>query len=211
MHGARKAPERTGAGEPGERIECALSARGEVALEVVSSPAEVARFRELLDRYHELGYRQPVGCYLRYFLVDGRGRRLGCLLFQRASAKRKDRDAWIGWDERCRQQRLERVVCNARFLILPWVRVPSLASHARSLASARLADDWPARWPVRPVLVETFVDGARHPGTLYRAAGWERIGQSSGRRGGGRRDLYVKALQSEARAILCGERRTRQR
>ncbi len=71
MHGARKAPERTGAGEPGERIECALSARGEVALEVVSSPAEVARFRELLDRYHELGYRQPVGCYLRYFLVDG--------------------------------------------------------------------------------------------------------------------------------------------
>ncbi|MDE0679787.1 MAG: IS4 family transposase, partial [Gammaproteobacteria bacterium] len=213
VRGARKAPCRSVAGEPQEVIECTLPELGEVTLAVASAADDVSLFNELVDRYHSLGYRQPVGCCMRYFMVDGQGRKLGCLLFQRASAKLKDRDEWIGWSGHWRQQRLERVACNSRFLILPWVRVGNLASHALSLAAARLADDWKARWKVRPVLVETFVDGEVHSGTVYKAAGWQRIGQSAGSRNGstGPKDLYVKALRKDARAVLCGERRTRRR
>ena len=213
MRGARKAPPRTAAGEPGQPIACVLSELGEIVLQPVECAADIALFKEWIDRYHALGYRQQVGCYLRYFVVDGRGRRLGCLLFQRASKQLKSREEWIGWTDRWRQQRLERVVCNSRFLILPWVRVKNLASHVLSLVVSQLAEDWQAKWKVKPVLVETFVDGMLHAGTIYRAAGWEKIGQTAGNRKHGTRpkDLYVKALQGDARAILCGERRTRKR
>ena len=213
VRGARKAPVRSAAGEPGELIGCDLVGLGGVRLEVAHSAADRALFNELVDRYHELGYRQPVGCHLRYFIVDGRGRRLGCLLFQRASGKLRCRDEWIGWDGGGWKKRLERVVCNARFLILPWVRVGNLASHALSLAAARVGDDWQERWKVRPVLLETFVDGEIHPGTIYRAAGWERVGRSAGdlKEGRRRKDVYVKPLQADARAVLCGGRRTRRK
>ncbi len=213
MRGVRKAPERTAAGEPGPVIDGDLSALGNMVLEPVDGELEVALFKEWIDRYHALGYRQQVGCYMRYFVVDGQGRRLGCLLFQRASKSLQSREQWIGWNDRWREQRLERVVCNSRFLILPWVRVHNLASHVLSLVVFRLAEDWQARWKVRPVLVEAFVDGVMHSGTIYRAAGWEKIGQSAGHRksGTGRKDLYVKALQKDACAILRGERRTRKR
>ena len=175
------------------------------------SPKATGRcFNELVDRYHELGYRRPVGCHLRYFIVAGDGRRLGCLLFQRASNRLRCRDEWIGWDGRRFNRRLERVVCNSRFLILPWVRVKNLASHALSLSAARLADDWQARWQVRPALVETFVDGRIREGTSYRAAGWEHAGRSAGDRSKGKapKDVYLKALQADARAVLRHERRT---
>ncbi len=89
--------------------------------------------------------------------------------------------------------------------------VRNLASHVLSLATSRLAEDWEARWKVRPALIETFVDGSLHEGTIYVAAGWEKIGQSSGRRGSGPKDLHVKELQGDARAVLRGKRRTRER
>ena len=153
------------------------------------------------------------GCHLSCFIVAGDGRRLGCLLFQRASNRLRRRDEWIGWDGRRFNRRLERVVCNSRFLILPRVRAENLASHALSLSAARLADDWQARWQVRPALVETFVDGRIREGASCRAAGWEHAGRSAGDRSKGKapKDVYLKALQADARAVLRHERRTRKK
>ena len=96
------------------------------------------RFLTQLDRHHELGYRHPFGCFLRYWLRDRRGRKLGCLLFEAGTTRLPCRDAWIGWRDRDRAKRLKGVVNNSRFLIFPWVRVPYLASKALSMAVRRL-------------------------------------------------------------------------
>ncbi len=93
------------------------------------------------------------------------------------------------------------------------MRAENLASHALSLSAARLADDWQARWQARPALVETFVDGRIREGASYRAAGWEHAGRSAGDRSKGKapKDVYLKALQADARAVLRHERRTRKK
>ena len=170
-----------------------------------------AQFKELIDRCHYLGYRHPLGCSVRYFIVDGYGRRLGCVLFQRATTTLPCRDSWIGWDGRRYRKRLGQVICNARFLILPWVRVPNLASHALSLAAKQVAGDWYRRWGVRPLLAETFVERARFSASSYRAAGWERIGETGARKDRTVKDVYVLELCPEARALLCGETRAKAR
>ena len=149
-------PAWTARSEPGAEIGGALEGLEPLELRVVTEPHEVARWNELLDRHHYLGYRRPVGPHLRYAIVDRRGRWLGCLLFSYAARSLPCRDDFIGWDEAARRKRLDRVLGNPRFLILPWVRVGNLASKALSLATRRLADDWKARHGYRPVLVEAL-------------------------------------------------------
>ena len=162
----------------------------------------------MVDRHHYLGYRRPFGRHLRYFLLDGQGRRLGCLLFTAGATHLPCRDAWIGWGERERAKRLEWVVCNSRFLLFPWVRVKCLASKALSMALRRLAEDWAVQHGYRPVLVETFIDPERFDATCYRAANWQRIGRSKGRPGeevsGGknRKEVYVYPLAKRCREVL---------
>ena len=180
--GAQKAPAWTARSEPGAEIGGALEGLEPLELRVVTEPHEVARWNELIDRHHYLGYRRPVGPHLRYAIVDRGGRWLGCLLFSYAARSLPCRDDFIGWDEAARRKRLDRVVGNPRFLILPWVRVGNLASKALSLATRRLADDWKARHGYRPVLVETFVDPARFDGACYRAANWRHLGETAGKR-----------------------------
>ena len=66
-------------------------------------------------------------------------------------------------------------------------------------------EDWEARWKVRPVLIETFADAKVHAGTSYRAAGWECLGKTSGRRAdAGPKDVYVKTLGDDALSVLRG-------
>ena len=151
-------------------------------LEVVAEGEAVEEWKELVDRHHELGYRHPFGCFLRYWLRDRRGRKLGCLLFEVGTTRLPCRDAWIGWRDRDRAKRLKGVVNNSRFLIFPWVRVPYLASKALSMAVRRLPGDWKERHGLEPVLVETFVDPAKYRGTCYRAANWQCIGRTKGRK-----------------------------
>lgn len=102
------------------------------------------------------------------------------------------------------------MVCNSRFLILPWVKAPNLASHVLGLVLARLGDDWDARYGYRPVLAETFVDTARFTGTCYRAANWITIGKSSGRKYkaeglAGPKDILVFPLCPDWKEVLSGE------
>ena len=175
-------------------------------LQLVVGQDEKEQWNELVDRYHYLGYSQPMGCHLRYFILDEQGRRLGCFLFQQAATKLGCRDEWIGWSMERYQKRLKLVVQNARFLIFPWVRVPNLASKALSLAVRRLADDWHDRWRVRPLLVETFVEEGRYQGSSYRAAGWQRLGETLKRTGKSVKAVYVKPLQDNVRPLLRGEK-----
>jgi hypothetical protein len=170
-------------GEPGELLSGTVREFGPVVLEGVAKPAEQALFRELVGRYHYLGYRLPYGAQLRYLVLVAQPRRqvVGCVQFSSAAWRMAVRDRWIGWDEATRRRNLQRVVANSRFLILPWVRVKNLASRVLAAATRRLGADWLARYGVEPLLVETLVDSERFRGTCYRAANWQVLGTTSGR------------------------------
>jgi hypothetical protein len=76
--------------------------------------------------------------------------------------------------------RLPGVVNNVRFLILPGVHIPNLASRILAANLRRLGGDWQRPYG-RPVfLAETFVDAARFRGTCYRASNWLYLGDTRG-------------------------------
>ena len=142
---------------------------------------------ELMDRYHYLGSGPLCGSQLRY-LIRGRNQEwLGGLAFSAAAWKLKPRDEWIGWSNESRQEQLHQIVNNSRFLIVPYWRVPHLASHVLGLALRRLRTDWRGRYGDEPVLVETFIESERFAGSCYRAANFVEVGQTQGR---GRQDRH---------------------
>jgi hypothetical protein len=171
-------------------------------------------WRELIGRYHYLGDRVPVGATLRYVVRSARqpGAVLACLGWTSAAWRIAVRDRWIGWTDTQRRQALPYVVNNSRFLILPWVHVPGLASHVLARCAQHLPPAWEARYGVRPLLLETLVDPARFRGTCYRAANWLPLGETVGR---GRMDranrltghapklVYVYPLRRDVRRRLC--------
>ncbi len=161
-----------------------------------------------MQRYHPLGYRQPIGNHVRYWLRDRRGRQLGCLLFDFAARQVACRDRWIGWEEGAYRKYLRLVVRNARYLLLPWVRVKNLASHALGLAARQLPGDWERLHGYRPVLCESYVDSTQYAGTCYRAANGQRIGETAGRTKDGPakakppKQVWVYPLQRDWQPIL---------
>jgi len=199
--------ERTGAETP---LTGALGDIVPVRLEAVTQTAEVGLWNEYVERFHPLGYKGAFGYRLRYFIHSG-SRYLGCVLLAGAAKAIAVRDRWIGWNERTRLRNLPWVVNNSRFLIFPHVQIPHLASHVLGQLARRVAADWQHQWGFAPLLMETFVDPGRFAGTCYRAAGWEVLGQSSGRglaRPGKRyhshpRLVLVKPLHENCRRLLC--------
>ncbi len=173
----------TAAGEPGEELIGTVRDFGEVELERVEGAAAQLRFRELVGRYHSLGYRVPFGAHLRYLIYVSKPQPLvvGALQFSSPAWRMAVRDRWIGWDEATRKRNLQRVINNSRFLILPWVRVKNLASKVLSRAMRQLPKDWQGRYGVEPFLVETLVDRTRYRGSCYRAANWIVLGETTGR------------------------------
>ena len=142
---------------------------------------QAARFNAYLARYHYLPYRSTVGENLGYLVQDRQGRDLACALFGAAAWKTQRRDIFIGWTASERQTHLGRIANNSRFLILPWVRVPELASHILGRVARRVAGDWQAHYGHPVVLLETFVERERFRGSCYRAANWLHLGQTQGR------------------------------
>jgi hypothetical protein len=192
----------------------ALASLLPVHLELVAAGhRDHALFSRYLARYHYLGYRGPVGENLAYVARDCHGRDLACVLFGAAAWKTRPRDAWIGWDDDSRARRLLYITNNSRFLILPWVRVPHLASHLLGRITRRLAADWQARYGHAVHLAETFVDSERFAGTCYRAANWTKVGQTQGRSRQDRdrllrvpvKDVYLYPLTHDCRRRLCHE------
>ncbi|MCX5878593.1 MAG: IS4 family transposase [Deltaproteobacteria bacterium] len=185
----------------------ALSKLGKVSVDPITSrySRESKIWFSLLDRYHYLGSGPLCGAQIRYLVKSSIHGYLGALAFSSGAWALRCRDEHIGWTEASRRKNLCRLVGNARFLILPTVKVKNLASHVLSVALSRLPEDWEERYHVRPVLVETFVDPTLFAGTCYKAANWLDVGQSAGRRDGKPKRVFLHPLCPEWREILCSE------
>lgn len=168
---------------------------------------------EYIHRYHYLGYQQPFGAQLRYFIASGKQQDVivGCFQFSSPAWKMAPRDQWIGWGDDKRRVNLQKVINNSRFLILPWVKVKNLASTALALACRTVAGDWKIQYGYRPVLMETLVDKSRFTGACYKAANWLHIGTTTGRgrmdrdhlrQGYCLKDIYLYPLSSRFRETL---------
>jgi hypothetical protein len=196
-------------------LSCPLDELGEIRVVAVSSRYSKASgiWNGLMDRFHYLGKGPLCGAQIRYLVASARHGWVGALAFSAALWRLKPRDAYIGWSEAARRANLDRVVCNSRFLILPSVHVPHLASHVLSRCLARLGADWTARYGCAPVLAETFVNPRRFAGTCYRAANWVRVGQTAaratpypnGKVAAGPKDIYVYPLGRQWKRVLCAE------
>jgi hypothetical protein len=147
--------------------------------QVRRTPQE-ALFNSLIEHHHYLGYTQPVGEHLKY-LVFARGRPIACMAFSSAPRHLGSRDRFIGWDKQARLKNIGLLAYNTRFLILPWVTVPHLASHILGRMARLLSADWQRLYGHPIYFVETFIDPARFRGTCYRAANWIDLGQTTGR------------------------------
>jgi len=163
-------------------IESNLSVLRPLKIEPMEAADKDAQlFKFLLHRHHYLGHRNCVGENLKYMVRDQTGRLLACMLFGAAAWKAASRDAFIGWDRRTRERNLPFLSNNTRFLILPWVRVPHLASHLLARVSTALSGHWMEKYGHPIHLLETFVERDRFRGTCYRAAGWTHVGATAGR------------------------------
>jgi hypothetical protein len=190
---ARRQPQRTGIlGLEMTPLEMSLSALGGVEIrQVRRTPAEPL-FGRLMQDYHYLGYRQPVGEHLKY-LAYARGQPVAALAWSSSSPHVRHRDQFLGWTRaQCRQQ-IHLIAYNTRFLILPWVRVPHLASRLLGRIAQRISPDWQQLYGHRIYLLETFVDPERFHGTCYRAANWTYLGLTTGR---GKNDRTNRANRS---------------
>ena len=173
-------------------------------------PAERPRWKALLARYHYLGFRPGVGEQLGY-VACLEGQLVACLAWGAAAYRNAPREAYLGWDMATKRARLPLVVQNTRFLLLPWVRVPHLASKLLAATCRRLSADWQARYGHGLLLAETFVDPTRFRGTCYRAANWVCLGptRGAGKRGnryhrhGTPKLVFVYPLQPRARERLA--------
>lgn len=173
--------------------------------------AESRIWNDLMERYHYLGAGPLCGAQIRYLIRSREQGWVGGLAFSAAAWKVKARDGWIGWSREAREQNLNQVVGNSRFLILPHLRVPHLASHVLGMALRGLRSDWRQRYGYEPLLVETFIEAGRFLGTCYRAANFVEAGQTEGRGrqdGKNQRPLPVKRVlvyiwNEEGRQQLC--------
>lgn len=161
-------------------LESRLRDLGPLTFHQVRRTADERLCDGLVEQYHYLGYEQPVGEHLKYLVVTG-ARPIACLTWSSAPRHLGARDRFIGWSAEARRRNLRFIAYNTRFLILPWVRVPHLASHLLGRMVPILARDWVQIYGHPIYFLETFVDPTRYRGTCYRAANWIVLGRTTGR------------------------------
>jgi len=182
-------------------------------IEIVKEKYLLGLFKCLLSSYHYLGFTGTVGENLKYLIFDEKDNPVACLLFGSAAWKTLARDNFIGWDEVMRKANLHLVTNNMRFLILPWVKVPHLASHILGKVVRRISSDWINRYSHPIYMLETFVEKERFRGTCYQAANWIYVGESKGRSRNDRystlkvpiKDIYLYPLSKRFRELLGHE------
>ena len=161
-------------------IQMPITELGPVEIQQVRRTADEELFNSLMEHYHYLRYEQPVGDHLKY-LAWAHRRPVACLAWSSAPRHLGARDRFIGWDPAARKRNIHLIAYNTRFLILPWVKVPHLASHILGRMAVVISQDW-ERMYAHPIhLLETFVDPTRFRGTCYRAANWIVVGRTTGR------------------------------
>jgi len=137
-------------------------------------------FNSLMEQYHYLNYQQPVGEHLK-FLVWAQGRPIACLAWSSAPRHLGSRDRYIGWSAEARRRNIRFIAYNTRYLLLPWVRVPHLASHILGKMASQLSHHWERMYGHPVYFAETFIDPGRFRGICYRAANWKFLGLTTGR------------------------------
>lgn len=180
-------------------------------VEIVSSKDKLEEFKSYVDQFHYLGFDRHIGEHIAYMVFSRDGVVLSCLLFGSAAWSCRDRDIYIGWGKEQLKHRLNWLTNNVRFLVLPWVTVPHLASHILSLITKRISTDWEHKYGHPVLLLETFVEISRFRAVCYRAANWIRVGRTTGRgRDGGHhnvilplKDIYLYPLDPDYKSKLC--------
>ena len=199
----------TNATDPQKPVVCPVNQLPQLRLQMVTKTTS-ALWNEYIDRYHYLGHKPLPGAQLRYFITAGE-QIVAMAGFGAAAWQTAPRDQFIGWTHDQRKANLNLIVNNARFLILPWIQSKNLASKTLSLMIRHLPDDWEARYNIRPVLLESFVQKNRFKGTCYKAANWQNIGETKGRgKLGGQpgkicipiKDIWVFPLDKKFRILL---------
>ncbi len=210
-------PRLTSASDPGVPVSRPAGELGDLLFRPVTTPQDSSLWNELVERYHYLKYKTLPGAQIRYLVFDGAcppaggPHLLAVLGFGAAAWKVAPRDRWIGWTVEQRKNNLHLIVNNARFLILPWVRSPNLASRILSGIAKQLPQAWQTRYGYQPVLLETFVQQNRFRGTCYRAANWTHVGQTQGRGKLDRhkrhplpvKEIFLFPLRRSFRRTLC--------
>jgi hypothetical protein len=185
-------------GQPYSALSGSVESFGPIEVCPVRTGRQRAKFRDMLSRYHYLGYAMPFGARIQYlvYVTLPRKELVGCVQFSSPAWRMKARDQWIGWDDATRGKRLQHIVNNSRFLVLANIR--NLASTMLSSTIRRLSTDWKKQYGIEPYLLETLVDRRRFHGGCYRASNWIELGATSGRgrmdRTGGRHGAAVKTV-----------------
>ncbi|HEY1217703.1 MAG TPA: DUF4338 domain-containing protein [Bryobacteraceae bacterium] len=161
-------------------LEMPLKSLGPIEIQPVRRTADEPLFNSLMEQYHYLSYEQPVGEHQKY-VCWAQGRPVACLAWSSAPRHLGSRDRYIGWSAEARRRNIRFIAYNTRFLILPWVQVPHLASHILGKVTRGLSDDWERMYGHPVYFAETFIDPGRFRGTCYRAANWQLLGLTTGR------------------------------
>ena len=151
-----------------------------ILVQQVRRTSDEPLFNSLIEHHHYLGYEQPVGEHLKY-LVWAQGRPIACMAWSSAPRHLGSRDRFIGWSGEARRRNIRYLAYNTRFLILPWVEVPHLASHLLGRMARQISQDWEQVYGHPIYFLETFIDPERFRGTCYRAANWVVLGRTTGR------------------------------
>ena len=149
-------------------------------------------FDSLLQTHHYLGYTQPVGEHLKY-LIWADSVPVACMAWSSAPRHLDPRDRFIGWSPGVRRKNIRFIAYNLRFLILPWVEVPHLASHVWGRMARVLPREWERIYGHPVYFLEAFVDPERFRRTCYRAANWAVLGHTTSR---GKDDLAHRPNRS---------------
>lgn len=194
-------------------IICCLNDLKPLRIEIVDKTDNLKLFKCLLHEYHYLGFGTTVGENIKYMVFDHHDNPLCCLLFGSAAWYCASRDIFIGWDDDIRKAKLQFTTNNTRFLILPWVKVPHLASHILGVIARRISSDWVKKYGHPIYMLETFVELHRFRGTCYQAANWLHVGMTEGRGRNNKsltvkvpvKDIYLYPLIKNYREMLCHE------
>jgi hypothetical protein len=166
-----------------DRTPLCVSLKELVPIEIVQvrrRPEEVL-YDGLIEEFHYLGYSRPVGEHLKYLVwALNPNRPVACMAWCSAPRHLGPRDRFIGWSQEARRRNIRYLAYNTRFLILPWVKVPHLASHLLARVARSLSEDWERLYGHPIYYLETFVDPARFRGTCYLAANWIALGLTTG-------------------------------
>ena len=151
-----------------------------IEIQQVRRSGDEGLFNSLIEEHHYLGYEQPVGEHLKYIVWSQR-RPVACMAWSSAVRHLGCRDRFIGWTKETRRRNICFIAYNTRFLILPWVKAPHLASHILGRIAKAISADWETCYAHSIYFLETFVDTERFRGTCYRAANWTVLGKTTGR------------------------------